>query len=157
MRIEDFKNYPIEALLPHARPMLLLDRVTDATEEVFECEVTLREDSEFCVDGRVGAWIGLEYMAQTVAAFAGAEGLRQGQGIRVGLLLGTRRFTARVPHFEVGATLRARAVKTLIDPNGISVVDCTLLDHPSGEELARAVLTVFQVPSLEAFFGELNR
>lgn len=157
MSLKDFQSWPIEKLVPHARPMLLLDRVAEITDTWIECEVTLTPTSEFCVDGRVGAWVGLEYMAQTVAALAGAQGLDTGHNIRVGLLLGTRSFTAAVPYFEVGVTLRVRATEVVFDPQGLSVVDCALRDAATGRELAQAGLTVYQVDDLYAYLQSLKK
>jgi predicted hotdog family 3-hydroxylacyl-ACP dehydratase len=144
------KAMPIESLVPHARPMLLLDRMTDMDGESFEAELSLTKDSEFCVDGKVGAWVGIEYMAQCVAAFAGAEGLAAGENIKVGFLLGTRQYQCAVPHFKAGSILRIRVKKVLHDPQGLSVVECALR-LKDGPELARANLTVFQVDDFEAY------
>lgn len=157
MKASDFASHPIEELLPHVRPMLLLDRVTEITDEHCVCEVTVREDSEFCIDGQVGAWIGVEYMAQTVAALAGAEGLAAGAPVKLGLLLGTRSYESKVPAFAVGMTLRVQARRVFFDPQGFGVVDCAIRSHPSGEELAKAALTVFQVEDLLSYLQSQPR
>jgi predicted hotdog family 3-hydroxylacyl-ACP dehydratase len=133
--------------------MLLLDQVTDMAGDSFEAEVTLTPDSEFCENGQVGAWVGIEYMAQTVAAFAGSEGLAAGGKIKVGFLLGTRQYECKAPYFKAGSTLRIRVKKVLHDPQGLSVVECAL-SLKGGEELARANLTVFQVDDFEAYLLE---
>ena len=61
----------IRTLVPHAGPMVLLDRVISADDENLCAEVRIRADSLFCVAGEVGAWAGLEYMAQAIGAYAG--------------------------------------------------------------------------------------
>ena len=153
MKLAELKKHPVEKLVPHAKPMLLLDRVTDCSEESFEAEVTVREDSLFCENGRVGAWVGIEYMAQTVAAFAGAEGLVAGEAIKVGFLLGTRHYESQVPDFKAGSVLRIRVKKVLVDPQGLSVVECLLSDL-GGQVLAKANLTVFQVGDFASYLRE---
>ena len=61
----------IRTLVPHAGPMVLLDRVVSVDDENLCAEVRIRADSLFCVAGEVGAWAGLEYMAQAIGAYAG--------------------------------------------------------------------------------------
>jgi 3-oxoacyl-[acyl-carrier-protein] synthase-1 len=134
--------------------MLLLDRVTSIDSESFEGEVCIRPDSLFCQNGAVGAWVGVEYMAQTIAAFAGEEGHKAGKPIKVGFLLGSRQYEAKVPAFKVGLTLTVRVVKVLYDPSGLSVLDCVILDRASGETLAKAALNVFEVDDLQAYLKE---
>ena len=41
------KDYPIDSLLPHARPMILLDRVIARDTEQLVAEVTVRPASPF--------------------------------------------------------------------------------------------------------------
>ena len=61
----------IRDLLPHSGPMVLLDHVVAADDESLCAAVRVRENSLFYVDGAVGGWVGLEYMAQSIGAFAG--------------------------------------------------------------------------------------
>jgi len=80
----------IRTLVPHAGPMVLLDRVISADEESLCAEVRIRHDSLFCRAGAVGAWVGLEYMAQAIGAYAGFTACLRGEPIKLGYLLGTR-------------------------------------------------------------------
>ena len=70
----------IEAWMPHRGEMRLIDRllVVDEVHAVAEVDVPL--DGLFVRDGQVAAWVGIEYMAQTVAAWAGARARRYGWG-----------------------------------------------------------------------------
>src|SRR5688572_26717078 len=96
-------NIPdISSLVPHARPMVLLDRVICADEESLSAEVSIRSDSLFCTAEGVGAWVGLEYMAQAVAAYAGYVAHLRGEAVKIGFLLGTRRYDCNRPFFSVG-------------------------------------------------------
>lgn len=154
MTFDEVLAQPISRMTPHKAPMLLLDRAVAMDEEAFEAELSIRPDSEFCVDGQVGAWVGIEYMAQTVAAFAGAEALRHGQPVNVGFLLGTRRYESAVPAYPVGSRLRVRVAKVLHDPSGLSVVDASIRDLGSDRVLATASLTVFEVGDLDTYLKE---
>ena len=151
------REFPgIAELLPHKDPMILIDRVAAMEDEWLESELTLREDSPFCADGKVGHWVGIEYMAQTVAAFAGLEGRAGGGKPRLGFLLGTRKYECKVPFFEAGWTLRVRAEKEFIDPSGLSAVKCSIrrAGAAADDVLVEATVTVFQVENFEAFIKE---
>ncbi|WP_307732400.1 hypothetical protein [Massilia sp. MB5] len=80
------------SLVPHAGPMALLDRVLEADEESLCAEVAIRADSLFYAEGGVGSWVGIEYMAQAVAAHAGYLARQRGEAVKPGFLLGSRRY-----------------------------------------------------------------
>ena len=97
----------IPSLVPHGGAMSLLGRLLSTEGESLVAEVAIGPDSMFCTNGSVGAWVGVEYMAQAVAAHAGyAAGLR-GEPVRVGFLLGARRPPAdRAPTYGGRRTTR---------------------------------------------------
>jgi predicted hotdog family 3-hydroxylacyl-ACP dehydratase len=97
--------HSIEALLPHRRPMILLDEVIDCDATRLIAAVTIRPASLFLEVEGIPGHIGVEYMAQACGAFAGAEALRSGQAVRIGFLLGTRRYIMPVPWFRLGDRL----------------------------------------------------
>lgn len=129
--------------IPQRGMMQLLTRVVSADEEHAEAEVLIDPDGLFFRDGQVPAWIGIEYMAQTIAAWAAARGRRAGRsGPRLGLLLGSRRYTAHCSGFPEGATLRIEARCELSGETGLGLFDCRILH---GEKLmATAAVSVFE-------------
>jgi predicted hotdog family 3-hydroxylacyl-ACP dehydratase len=145
---------PLEALLPHRPPMILLDRLLRVEEDTVESEVTLRPDSQFVRAGEIGAWVGIEYMAQTVALLAGARAQLAGSRPRVGLLLGTRDYQVTRPAFFVGEVLRITAHQLMADPSGLSVLECRIVEDGTGELLAQGTLTGAEVDDLSAFLRE---
>lgn len=141
----DASATPIAELLPHAPPMVLLDRVLEAGGEHLTAVVTIRADSEFCRDGRVGAWVGIEYMAQAVAAWSGWQARSRGEAIKVGFLLGTRRYEALAPEFCVGDTLAIFVEREFQADNGLARFRAEIR---RGEELcARSSISVFEPPA----------
>ncbi|MBB5017432.1 putative hotdog family 3-hydroxylacyl-ACP dehydratase [Chitinivorax tropicus] len=132
---------PIHELVPHGGRMVLLDRVIAADADSLTAEVTIHFDSMFCDGQQMGAWVGIEYMAQAIAAFAGLHARQQGEKIKVGFLLGTRRYSASQPYFAVGDTLRVTVNKELQGDSGLASFDCAI---KSDNIDVRAVLTVFQ-------------
>jgi predicted hotdog family 3-hydroxylacyl-ACP dehydratase len=101
-------------------------------------------DGLFVRDGAVPAWVGIEYMAQTVSAWAGARARGQGGAPRAGLLLGSRRYEARRNAFPSGARLRVEARCELMGANGLGQFDCRI--EMDGEEVATARIAVFDPP-----------
>lgn len=132
----------IRTLVPHAGRMVLLDRVVSVGEENLCAEVRIRPESLFCIDGVVGAWIGLEYMAQTIGAWAGYTARLRGEAIKRGFLLGTRRYECLRSSFAVGALLRIHVQRLLQSANGLASFECRIEDECG--IIARANLSVFQ-------------
>ncbi|RXZ37095.1 3-hydroxylacyl-ACP dehydratase [Oxalobacteraceae bacterium CAVE-383] len=156
---------PVASLVPHSASMLLLDRVVDADADSLQAEVDITATALFCGEDGVGSWIGIEYMAQAVAAFAGVQAMQQArkQGLqdggaheqaprKIGFLLGSRRYTASRGHFAPGSTLRIHVQRLLQADNGLGSFDCSIAE--GGERIASATLTVFQPPDLTAFLDE---
>jgi predicted hotdog family 3-hydroxylacyl-ACP dehydratase len=85
-------SYPkISELIPHAEPMRLISRVLEHDAESTLCLVEPEDHVLFQdADGRVPAWLGVEYMAQCIAAHAGLEVAERGAPPRIGYLLGSR-------------------------------------------------------------------
>ena len=144
-------NIPdIRLLLPHSGPMVLLDRVIAADEESLCAEVCIRHNSLFCNAGGVGAWVGLEYMAQAIGAYAGYTAKLRGDRIRIGFLLGTRRYHCSQPLFAVGSLLKVYAKRIFQSETGLASFECHI-DDENGQ-VATASVTVFQPADAEAAF-----
>jgi predicted hotdog family 3-hydroxylacyl-ACP dehydratase len=129
-------------LLPHGCGAMLLDRVTAKHAEGIVVAVSIGADAPFLVLGHgVPAHVGLEYMAQACGAFAGLEARAHGQPVRVGYLLGTRRYQATVAWFAEGESLEVMA-HLVLPAAPMAVFDCRI--EARGATLATAQLTVYQ-------------
>ena len=81
-----------------------------------EATVAVRLGIPFFEPGQgVPAHIGIEYMAQACGAYAGLQALAAGEPVRVGLLLGTRRYLAQVGWFEAGQALDVKVTELFRD------------------------------------------
>lgn len=139
----------LDEVLPHAGAMRLLDRLLAADDDHAVATTTVRRDNLFADEGGVPAWVGIEFMAQTIAAWAGVRAWRDGGGPALGFLLGSRRYACDVPRFPLGSVLTMTARPELIGDNGLGMFACTLaLD---GREVARANVSVFQPADPAAF------
>jgi predicted hotdog family 3-hydroxylacyl-ACP dehydratase len=112
--------------IPHSGDMVLLDRIVDFDEQGLTAQLTVRGDELFSPGPSVPAWVGIEYMAQSVAAYVGVKAKQANEPIRLGFLLGTRFYNSNVAAFEVGATLTIR-VEKIIQDDGLGVFECQIL------------------------------
>ena len=132
----------ISTLVPHARPMLLVEKLVRADQKSLCSEVTVGKDTLFHHGDGVDAWIGIEYMAQTVAAHAGFLAHLENEPVRIGFLLGTRHYQCQTNIFPFGATLQIQVERQYLTEDGLGSYQCRIFAQD--QELARAILTVYQ-------------
>lgn len=129
-------------LVPHRSTMLWLDTVVRVDPESVAALAHITEDSFLLRDGGLPVWTGVEFMAQTIAAWSGYQAKSQGRPVAIGFLLGTRRFETHCQQFKVGETLRIEARKELIAENGLAMFDCRILVN--NQSVAAAKLSVYE-------------
>ena len=139
----------VEKWLPHRERMVLLDEVVEAGENGAVAKVNISQDTEFCVDGKVPAWVGIEYMAQTMAAYSGGIAMGKDEEVSIAFLLGARRYNSTVSHYKIGDELTIR-VKPAMFHDAISNFDCVI--ELNSEEVATAGLTAYK-PDKEMLEG----
>ena len=145
----DVTALSIEDVLPHRGMMLLLDRLIAADEDTVVVGGAVAPGQLFATDRGLPAYVGIEMMAQAIAAWAGCRAHRLGQPVKLGFLLGTRRFTCARTHFPFGARVEVSARREMMGDNGLGMFACKLaLD---GEGVAEAMLSVFEPPDFDAF------
>lgn len=145
-------DWPLAELLPHAGDMILIDQVLSFDEEQVHTRVTVQPGGLFNRDdGSLPAWVGIELMAQSVAAYAGCRARQKGEAVELGFLLGTRKYECNVEHFPAGAELTIHGLRSLEDDNGMGVFEC----HLTGDGiLASARLNVFRPPQAANYLDE---
>jgi predicted hotdog family 3-hydroxylacyl-ACP dehydratase len=138
-------TWPLAELLPHAGDMILIDTILSFDDEQIFTRLTVKPDGLFNLpDGSLPAWLGVELMAQSVAAFAGCHARLKGNPVELGFLLGTRKFECNVEAFPVGSELTIHGIRSLEDDNGMGVFECHI-NAPGIEATAR--LNVFRPPA----------
>jgi predicted hotdog family 3-hydroxylacyl-ACP dehydratase len=136
-------RYTPTELLPHDGNMRLIDTLEDYGPDWVRCSVVVAGRGLFGdEDGKVPGWLGLEYMAQTAAVYAGIEQLQAGAPVTIGLLIGTRRYECSVPYFRTGSRLDVIATLLMRDGDTLAVFDCTVANGK--EVLARAEVKAFR-------------
>jgi predicted hotdog family 3-hydroxylacyl-ACP dehydratase len=124
--------------------MRLLDRVLAADAESLVAEAQIRAGGLFGDAHSVESWVGIEYMAQAIAAWAGWQRRSRGEAPRVGYLLGTRRYACDRPAFAVGTVLRVTVQREYQADNGLGQFNCRI--EIGGQTVAQAALTVLDPP-----------
>lgn len=131
--------YRPEQLLPHAAPMILLDEIIEADQTSLRAALTVPTNGLFndpIYNGAVPAWVGIEYMAQAVAAHAGYLSRLNGELPTIGFLLGSRLYQSNVASFECGSHLKIHVEEILKGDNGMAVYQA-IIEGPGIEVTAR--------------------
>ena len=145
-------DWPLAELLPHAGDMILIDSIERFDDEQIYTRLTVKSEGLFNLpDGSLPAWVGVELMAQSVAAFAGCHARQKGNPVELGFLLGTRKFECNVEAFPAGTELSIHGLRSLEDDNGMGVFEC----HIHGEGIhASARLNVFRPPEATQYLQQ---
>jgi predicted hotdog family 3-hydroxylacyl-ACP dehydratase len=136
--------------------MILIDQMIDATETGSMCEVTIGPQTLFIEAAGVPAFVGLEYMAQAVAAYGGYKSYRAGEPIAIGLLLGTPELRTYCQFFDCGQTLQIQ-VTHVWGEHELMQFHCTIQEASTGKLLQQAELNVFKPKDLQLYLHEVGR
>lgn len=148
-------KYPIVDVLPHREPMILLDSLTYYDEDSCICQVNITPESAFydIEQSGVPSYIGSEYMAQAIAAFAGAHALDNNQPVSIGFLLGSRKYKTEQPFFTLGHCFTVSVKELYKEESGLSVFECVITNQTE-QIIAQANINVFQPEDAQAFINE---
>ena len=144
---------PITELIPHRLGMVLLKRVLSVQHDTLCAEVIIdRSDLFFDVqNNEIGAWVGIEYMAQAIAALEGYLAAQRGEPVQVGFLLGSRRYEAHCAGFAPGSILHVQVHRILEHDNGLGAFECQITAAANAQLLATATVTVFKPDNVQQF------
>jgi predicted hotdog family 3-hydroxylacyl-ACP dehydratase len=135
----------IASVVRHRGPMLLLDKVVSVGSNSLIATVDIDEHSSFCRKPQgVPAWIGMEYMAQAIAAFGGVGALDRGEELPLGLLIGCQKYSTSVGYFPIGSRLQVEIVENVADTYGLGAFDCSI---SADRILVTGRLSVFVQPA----------
>ncbi|CAL8479664.1 Hotdog family protein (plasmid) [Caballeronia sp. S22] len=141
---------PIEAIIPHRGTMLLIDAVTSCDDETLTARASVRPGAWYADEhGAMPAWIGIELMAQCIAAHISLLAMRAGEQARPGVLLGSRSYQAHVSAFARDAQLDIGVREVLRGEEGHGAYECTI-GH-DGERYAEAIIKVYQPHDFQTF------
>ena len=135
----------LERILCHRPPMVFIDDVVESRHEGLTAVVHIRDGIPlYEADRGVPAWVGLEYMAQSIAALAGLRARKAGHEVPLGLIIGCRNYTSNTSAFAPGSELRISVEELIAEENGFGSFDCIIdqgVEDP--QRVAQARITVF--------------
>ena len=147
-------EYQVSDLVPHTGTMSLLSEILDYGDDWLRAKVDISHDSIFVEEKGVPAVVGLEYLAQTVAAYAGLQQKSKGARPKLGFLLGARKYVSSTEYFPIGETLIIYIQLEMQAASGLGAFNCEL---KGGKCEATARLNVFQPDNTEKFLQEKGK
>lgn len=135
----------VSDLLAQTGDMMLLDKIITFDNQSMVSEVIVRYNGLFGDERAVPALVGIEYMAQTIAAHGSMMDKIAGRPSHIGFLLGTRSYTSNIDHFLTGSVLTVFVAK-IIQEQGLGVYDCKIT---APNVLIEAKLNVYQPDSAQ--------
>ena len=154
MHATNYSQNPVQDLLAHRDSALLVNALKAygdswAEAEVHHNQATLYSDEQ----GRTPAWVGIEYMAQTISFIAGIESKEALRPPQPGFLLGTRECQLFCEHFEANQEVLIRVDIIFRDKHNMTMFDCKVLDE-NQQTLLTAEIKAIQPENIEEI---LNR
>lgn len=146
-------NIPAIDYIPHDGSMALIDKITEISEGHIECSVKTSKSKPFRDSkNRIPSWIGIEYMAQSIGAYAGWTDKLEGKPVKVGFLLGSRKLTLHTDFFE-DETIYIQA-QLVFRNEELGSFKCAILSEDKQSLLAEATVNVFQPDNIDNFLEE---
>jgi predicted hotdog family 3-hydroxylacyl-ACP dehydratase len=136
----DTSAIPIGELLRHGPEMTLIDRLVSYDSRKSVAAVEIGAASRFVDGDGVPGWVGIEYMAQAVAAHIGFEARQRGEPPSIGFLLGTRAYHAQISRFPLGCKLTVWVEPLWFDA-GVGAFRCSLV---LDDVVATAVVSTYE-------------
>ncbi len=133
----------VAELLPHGPSAVFLERVLERTSDSVACEVVPgTRDAAYAENGIIPAELGIEYMAQVVAVYAGLQGPAERRR-ELGYVIAVRKFRLHTSGFRLGEALIARATW---EWGETSLARFFASIERDGESVASAFVSVFRPP-----------
>ena len=148
------KKFNPAEVVPHSKDMLFLDEILEYDDTSIKTRVIIRRDMLFYLEGKgVPAWVGLEFLAQSIAAISGIHAQLKNEPVKLGLLVGSRKTVCHVPFFQYDQSL---LIKTALQWDGgeLAVFEGEILDEQTEAQLLESAINVFQPDNFKAYLDE---
>lgn len=147
-------GHDLAELIKHEPPMRLIDKLCSAEQGKGQCCFTVSTDNLFYSEQHKGlpAHVGIELMAQTIAAVAGYQSKADGGEVKLGFLLGSRKYQCDIDRFKLGERYDIFVEELHFESSGLSVFECDI--RHDDKVVAQARLNVYQPPDETAFIEE---
>lgn len=134
------ESLDIASLIPHGDESLLLDGVVDHDcKSTTTCVVVGSQPWLTRSDGSVAPWLGIEYMAQSIAVHEGIIARSEGRKIPLGFLVLVTSFKLHESVLQRGERLEVQTTRVRGRP-GLGVLSHTCTLYRSGADSSRDVI-----------------
>lgn len=143
--------------IPHRDPMILISKLLAHESDTLLTQTDINASSPY-FDSKLNGvpnYVGIEYMAQSIAALAGVEAHMRNDIIRVGFLLGSRKLKMHISQFDLGQSYQTRVTRLYQEDSGLAVFDCQILHNQ--DVVAEANVNVFQPQDTQAYIAGANQ
>ncbi|GIU11335.1 MULTISPECIES: thioester dehydrase [unclassified Shewanella] len=144
----------VAEFIPHREPMILITKLLEHSHDSLLTQTDISASSPYfdsLLNG-VPNYVGIEYMAQSIAALAGVEAHLRDDIIRVGFLLGSRKLKMHISQFDAGQSYLTRVIRLYQEESGLAVFDCQILHNQV--VVAEANVNVFQPQDTQAYIAD---
>ncbi|WP_298771405.1 hotdog family protein [uncultured Shewanella sp.] len=144
INLNTIQRHDVTDYLPHDAPMIFIDKVIEYQTDMLVSEITITPQSPYFDASIAGVpnYVGIEYMAQTIAALAGIEAKERDDIIRIGFLLGSRKLQLHTPLYRLGKSYQTHVARLYQEDTGLAVFECKIIDKDN--IIAEANINVFQ-------------
>jgi len=142
-------SYRVEELVPHRGAMSLLESIEEYGEDWLRASLMTSPTSTFADAHGIPGWVGIEYMAQAAAAFAGIERAQRGEQASIGLLIGSRYYRCMLETIPFGTRLIVEARLALRDAEDFAAYDCFL--SAADQRIAECTLKAYRPRDIRPF------
>ncbi|MEC4726862.1 hotdog family protein [Shewanella sp. D64] len=151
---EPLSQLPVAEVVPHKDPMILIDELIAYKTDTLITQTNITTLSPYLDDklNAVPNYVGIEYMAQSVAALAGVEAKLRGDIIRVGFLLGSRKLKMHIPYYQLGESYQTHVTRLYQEESGLAVFECKVFHHQT--LVAEANVNVFQPQDTQSYISQ---
>lgn len=153
----DFLSQPIDHLLPHRDEMVLIHGFVARGDSWLIAAVDLARPNPYSTEHGIPSYVALEYMAQTISAYAGSQNAAKQLPPQIGFLLGTRQLDCQTTYLPTTGIALVRVDVVFAEEATVSLFECCLyLPDSPNSPLARATIKVFQPDDARAIIESLN-
>ena len=121
----------IDTLVPHKRPMRLIDEVLDVSGDTANTAATVTSEWPTFAEGAVHALVLVELVAQTAAVVGGYKALTSpsDNNVRKGMMVGIKRAEFKVDTLPLATRLTTRATTRALLENFKEIQGLVMIDE----------------------------
>lgn len=144
----------VTKLVPHDGDMVLIETIESRSDHGLIASLEVGKNPLFVEQKGVPTWVGLEYMGQAVAAFAGLTARDSNLPVKIGFLVSARKYEPTLSHFQVGTKLLIEVNEVILNNSGLRVFECAIRCDTA--VIVSTNLNVYMPNDIESFMAGIS-